>query len=276
MSTYWDERARRQFNYRGEAFYTVTPIPFYYERRKWLLEKLKSVMSDAAPKNAAILDFGCGDGYYSRIIQDWFPEYTVLGYDLSPEMVSVASSATSSRELSFTSSKERAAEQSPFDLVMCIAVLAHIPDQELAAEAKFLASVTRPGSTLIFFEQTSDRPRSGPAWSRRTIAYYKSLFEGAGFRNERIQTYSRPVFQALSSVPTLAFKGWRRIGALAGSGPSHGNPNLSSVIRAGYDFCERVSRGLDKTFPSSEGNTIFVFRRTAELDASIANPTENP
>jgi len=58
-ANYWNSRGSNFFKYKGEYFYTITPIPHYYKRRKLLLNLIGERLRD---KNA-VLDYGCGDIY---------------------------------------------------------------------------------------------------------------------------------------------------------------------------------------------------------------------
>ena len=65
---YWNDRGMNSYWYKGETFYTVTPIPLYYRRRVLLLELLEPLVVDNNVKD--ICDFGCGDGWYICISHD--------------------------------------------------------------------------------------------------------------------------------------------------------------------------------------------------------------
>ena len=41
---YWDKRAACEYNYKGEKFYTMTAIPYYYERRNEIIKKIKRLI----------------------------------------------------------------------------------------------------------------------------------------------------------------------------------------------------------------------------------------
>lgn len=36
---YWDKRAACEYNYKGEKFYTMTAIPYYYERKNEIIKR---------------------------------------------------------------------------------------------------------------------------------------------------------------------------------------------------------------------------------------------
>jgi 2-polyprenyl-3-methyl-5-hydroxy-6-metoxy-1,4-benzoquinol methylase len=61
---YWNMRADNSYKYKGECFYTLTPIPYYYSRRRILLKLLGREIKKI--NKGKILDFGCGDGFYLK------------------------------------------------------------------------------------------------------------------------------------------------------------------------------------------------------------------
>jgi SAM-dependent methyltransferase len=85
---YWDERGAKSFLYKGERFYTITPIPFYYKRRKILIKLLKEIIHNDAVNT--VFDYGCGDGYYLKIFSGFFPGKKYYGADISQEMIARA------------------------------------------------------------------------------------------------------------------------------------------------------------------------------------------
>ena len=65
---YWNDRANKTYRYKGEEFYTITPIPYYYKRRKAILSFLaKCILENKAE---SVCDYGCGDGEYLRLVCD--------------------------------------------------------------------------------------------------------------------------------------------------------------------------------------------------------------
>ena len=61
-AAYWDKRAKREYIYKKEKFYTITPIPYYFRHRKIILDKIQSFIMNN--KSKVVCDFGCGDGEY--------------------------------------------------------------------------------------------------------------------------------------------------------------------------------------------------------------------
>lgn len=82
---YWDKRSRMAVEYKGEKFYTVTPLPYYYRRRAILLNHLDSFFwSNDIEK---VCDFGCGDGWYLQYFSTKFGKKKYFGVDSSEKMI---------------------------------------------------------------------------------------------------------------------------------------------------------------------------------------------
>ena len=88
---YWNIRGGVSYQYKGETFYTVTPIPFYYRRRALLLGLMKPLIMNSAVKD--VCDFGCGDGWYLRYFESLDPVKRYYGIDISTSMIDRAKHA---------------------------------------------------------------------------------------------------------------------------------------------------------------------------------------
>lgn len=98
---------------------------------------------------ARVLDAGCGDGRLSCPLLERGNDVTFL--DLSAEMLELARRRVppehAARARFIEGPLERFEGQGPFDLVLCIGVLAHVPDLDVAMRA--LASLVRPGGRCV-------------------------------------------------------------------------------------------------------------------------------
>lgn len=121
---YWDKRANKTVKYKGELFYTITPIPYYYERRKILLKHIKHFFTEFHAEN--ILDLGCGDGEY--IYQLYERGKRLHGVDISAEMIKLATEKCRNCNISFEVSGDGVHERNNFDIAYIISVLAHVDD----------------------------------------------------------------------------------------------------------------------------------------------------
>ena len=78
-------RARRRFL--EEGFYRP------------LADKICSYLSQLNEKNAFIIDAGCGEGYYSRVIKSTFPAFDIYGVDLAKQGIKMAAKIQKNAEL---------------------------------------------------------------------------------------------------------------------------------------------------------------------------------
>lgn len=97
------------------------------------------------PSPARALDFGCGSGASTQWLTD--KGFTAFGVDISATGIELAKRAFPSAQFSMNISKEALLSLEPFDLVLCVEVIAHCyaPSRELEKMYECLS----PGGTLI-------------------------------------------------------------------------------------------------------------------------------
>lgn len=88
---YWDKRARLSCVYKGDYFYTISAVPYYYKRRNYVLKRLLEVIERNNIRN--ICDIGCGDGEFMKMICKEKPEVSITGIDASIKMLDLAKNA---------------------------------------------------------------------------------------------------------------------------------------------------------------------------------------
>lgn len=123
---YWQERARNEYTYKGERFYTITAIPYYVERRKIVINYLKKVSENAKK----IVDIGCGDGEYLYLLHEDSKQY--CGVDISEEMLKEAGKRCKPfTNVCFECSGDGTHTFFNYDMAYIVAVLAHIDDASM-------------------------------------------------------------------------------------------------------------------------------------------------
>jgi len=184
---FWDKRATGKTRYKGEEFYTITPLPYYVKRRELLLEMiLPSIM-----RADNVLDFGCGDGWYINYfnrVRKTIDKHTVSGFDISSEMVKTARSMNPGSEV-FQSIDEISPCQK-FDLIYAFAVLAHIPNGILTDVLENLYNLLNPGGSIILFEQVGAFEYGNSQFTRRKTDTYLRLIEDRGFEKQEALIFS--------------------------------------------------------------------------------------
>jgi SAM-dependent methyltransferase len=112
--------------------------------------------------NARILDFGCGAGASTLILNRMFPDADIVGVELSPKSLALARARQAfydADNIAFLRSPagDRLPEHiGSFDLVVMSAVLEHVLPEERDPILHTLWSVLRPGGALII-DQTPHR-----------------------------------------------------------------------------------------------------------------------
>jgi 2-polyprenyl-3-methyl-5-hydroxy-6-metoxy-1,4-benzoquinol methylase len=111
-----------------------------------------TVVSSACPA-ARILEIGCGDGSFGQRLLDRYPDAEYVGIDIAPQPGRLFRGDSSRADFRSMSSRELI-EQSPapFDLVLLVDVLHHVPvplREDLLRDARFL---TRPGGHYVVKE----------------------------------------------------------------------------------------------------------------------------
>lgn len=100
-----------------------------------------------------ILDIASGTGDFAFALANRFPEAEVVGLDLTPAMLEIASRKNSSAKIAFMEGDATAlpfSEKSPFELVSCAFGFRNIPDKRRAlAEAR---RVLADGGELLVLE----------------------------------------------------------------------------------------------------------------------------
>jgi 2-polyprenyl-3-methyl-5-hydroxy-6-metoxy-1,4-benzoquinol methylase len=120
-----------------------------------LKSQVLSYFAAADFKGRRLLDFGCGAGASSLVLGAMLPETEVIGVELGPEKVEIASRVGSFRKLSnvrFLCSP--AGDRLPdgigqFDFVMLSAVYEHLLPNERRTVMPLLWSVLRPGGAIL-------------------------------------------------------------------------------------------------------------------------------
>lgn len=112
----------------------------HLERYEFAVQKLRDANS--------ILDIACGVGYGSRLLKDLLPAAIVTGVDCSAAAVDYANVRYASPGLSFAVGDAMTFEGGPFDAVVSLETIEHLPDPEKFVE-RSVAKLLRPGGILV-------------------------------------------------------------------------------------------------------------------------------
>jgi SAM-dependent methyltransferase len=153
QTPYWNSRAQYQYRYKNETFYTISPVPLYFYRRRRLLSLLEPLV--AAPDAHSICDFGCGDGWYIQYFERRAPGKEWTGADISPGMLDQARPKSPNATFLLVREGTHIEFDKSFDLIYAIAVFAHVLDDARVTDLfSELASSLTDGGRLAIYEQT--------------------------------------------------------------------------------------------------------------------------
>jgi N-methyltransferase StaMA len=145
----------------------------------------KAIERFAAKQPIRVLDAGCGDGLIALALAKRHPSWTIVGMDLSAELLAGARERAQNRGIANVSFVEtdltKPMPESGFDAVMALECLSEIPDDRGAIAA--IAAAARPGGLLVV--QVPDRDwkpvlgGSAPVWRHEVRHGYTAAELGA-------------------------------------------------------------------------------------------------
>lgn len=151
----------------------------------------------AVPREARILDFGCGIGVGSRALASLFPGATVLGADTSEKALAHAASLSASPRVSYLTVGDLASRPVECDLCYVNGVFHHIAPGARKQALLLIGTCLRPGGHLFFFENNPWNPGARLVMARipfdrdaqpLSIPTAKRLVRDAGFELQKTET----------------------------------------------------------------------------------------
>ncbi len=136
----------------------------FFTRRK--VEHLLALCTDLVgdPRNATLLDVGCGIGLTDRLLHHRVGR--LYGIDLAHEAVARAAASGSGTHYLSTGAPAIALRDASVDLAFAICVLHHVPPGARGAFFSELRRVVRPGGFVVIFEHNPINPLTRVAVSR--------------------------------------------------------------------------------------------------------------
>lgn len=174
---YWDNRASREYTYKGEKFYTITAIPYYYRRRRIILKNIEKLIQE----NYKICDFGCGDGEYIKYFSKKCRSCSFHGVDISEDMVNIAKTRNDDKK-TWEISSDGIHSSQQFDLIYSSAVFAHISDADVKKLFTNIYEHTKLNGKFVICEQVAPYRYEGGTYIRRPLNEYVELLQKAGFK----------------------------------------------------------------------------------------------
>jgi len=132
----------------------------YFARGR--VEWLRRCLPGAPPKR--VLDYGCGTGSTSPLLQSVLGADSVIGVDISREEIALAR-RRAGRGLSFATIDEFK-PQADVDLAYCNGVFHHVPLDQRARAIGYIRDSLRPGGLFAFWENNPWNPATRLVMSR--------------------------------------------------------------------------------------------------------------
>lgn len=156
-------------------------------------------------QRARILDLGCGDGSVSIPLLDDTNEVTLV--DFAPRTLEVAAQAIPAQRRSranlVLSTVDEFRASAPYDVVLCLGVLAHVPSIEVTV-SKIVECLKAGGSAIV--ELTPDTL----GWKRRLLPYHALAKAMKTTRGYRLNRMLPDKFVALAASKGLTLRSVRR------------------------------------------------------------------
>lgn len=261
LQSYWEERGQDFFQYRGENFYTITPIPYYVKRRELLLNLATPYIQTPAARK--ILDFGCGDGWYLAYFSTnmTFNSKSWYGTDIAYSMLERAKTKCPEAILKKCSDGIPFIEK--FDVIYTFSVFAHIIDNE--ALSKIVASISNAleqNGIWLLFEQTAPFNYGHTTFIRRPSNFYVRLAHKHALSVVDRKIIQFPAHQYFER--TLAKLWYKYLSAGKTDHERRVNANKSSI----FTFLSKLSliltlRPIREDNSRSWGYSFLVFKKIA-------------
>jgi ubiquinone/menaquinone biosynthesis C-methylase UbiE len=144
----------------------------------------------AVPRDARVLDVGCGSGWASRLLAQMASNGRVVGIDISDEMIAVAQQ--SSEDFSNVEFRVASAERLPFkggEFTHAFSMESLYYYEDMSVALREILRVLQPGGVFVNVVDLYQENPASHQWIEDlkvpvqllSTAEYQSLFEAAGF-----------------------------------------------------------------------------------------------
>lgn len=265
---YWDKRGRLSYTYKGERFYTITPLPYYLKRRKLLLSKIEQVTKNIQKRyerDLNIADFGSGDGYYCCWLAKKFPDSSVYGFDISKPMVNKARKWADSLNISNArffcgDMTENENSNEKFDLLLILTVFQHFMDEKIIKQKiSKLNKIMKKDSKIILCEATAKKTIKENKFTMRPEIFYINTFQNNHFKLMEKEFISYPFFCLYQKTFLEIFKKFLKGTNTEKNIWINKNKFLRSLNQAVFTVGELLDKFMGK---GKEGYTLFLFQKT--------------
>lgn len=142
------------------------------DEHAWIWREMINIIPKRDISSARVLDIGCNQGGFLRMLYDTRPFASGVGVDLARERVAQANAAKGKRPIEYVASSQLATVGGGFDMVFSHEVIYLIDD--LADHAQQVASVLKPGG---HYDAVTCCHADSPLWAtwRPKIAEFSNI-----------------------------------------------------------------------------------------------------
>ncbi len=154
----------------------IFDIPWIFIKLRAILQSdfkiEKSIIQEHIPKNANVLDFGCGTGQYSGLFED----NKYVGVDVHGPHLNYAKKQFSKKTfITFSENFIVPQESNLFDWITCFAVVHHVPPEGIKVfREEILRLLKRHGRILIV--DPVPVPNQKSLWSKFLLSFDRGRF----------------------------------------------------------------------------------------------------
>ncbi len=172
-----------------ESFYSL-PYHWFPEYRLKKVEReiKKEIILNLLGRFSAIpiheyLDVGCGDGKWTVDIYNHFKNIHLkaTGIDISERAIGFAKIISPFIDFKSYSGEEFPVPSNTYDVVTCIEVIEHVPDEREKKFVEELYRVTKPGGGILLTTPSTHEDVSPHHFRHYSVKQLKHLFADVGF-----------------------------------------------------------------------------------------------
>lgn len=130
-----------------------------------------------------VIDLGCGEGNFLRLVEKSFRNVKTYGIDVEPEVLELKKFLRA--EIKIADIRENGFPNNFFDMAFCLDVLEHFKDLE--KPVREIKRILKPGGLLVVSLPTESWPyKLGRLLTKRTISEQKGPCWGSHFHNAKM------------------------------------------------------------------------------------------
>ncbi len=180
--SYFRKKLIRNYIYKG-------PVLEWYTRIKLSLEKNYALVNSCVPRDAKIVDIGCGYGMMSYMLCFTSEKRNILGLDYDSDKIELASNCISNNDrVSFVAADALAYNYPDADVFLLSDVLHYMPEAKQDQLLNQCIIHLNPGGSIII--RDADKDLQQRHWGTRYTEYFSTHFGYNKAVNKRLYFFS--------------------------------------------------------------------------------------